>query len=426
MTHWLLARQMPDGRWLGNGLNRPPIEYSTISHTAIAVGGLISYPLPGRKNEMTESLQRARQWLLAAQPKSAEERGMRLMGLVWTDASESSVQAAIRDIRAQQDVSGGWSQFAARSRMPTQRDCLCLRSTSRACLSTDEAYRKGVAFLLGTQYQDGTWLVKTHAFPVQRYFESGFPFGRHQCISAAGTSLGGAGHRADFAGQITRVWDPASAGLVRPKANPTHGATMVNRRWSVLLVAVACVGASLAAQQPPGFVDPRPVLEAARKAIGADNLRCVTIAGTGYAGMVGQQRLHDKNVDWPRGEPLANYTRTMNWEAGTIKEEFDRKPGLNPASWKYGSGWLDGTPTQRNPHQIFMVNGSQAWHMDGAGGTAACVAAARRGAGAAGVVAESARLPQSGRDCRARTRRRPGGGSSVRWDATVRRRHRKR
>jgi glyoxylase-like metal-dependent hydrolase (beta-lactamase superfamily II) len=144
---------------------------------------------------------------------------------------------------------------------------------------------------------------------------------------------------------------------------------MVNRRWSVLLVAVACVGASLAAQQPPGFVDPRPVLEAARKAIGADNVRCVTIAGTGYAGMVGQQRLHDKNVDWPRGEPLANYTRTMNWEAGTIKEEFDRKPGLNPASWKYGSGWLDGTPTQRNLHQIFMANGSHAWHLDGAGGT---------------------------------------------------------
>ena len=24
MTHWLMARQMPDGRWLGNGLNRPP------------------------------------------------------------------------------------------------------------------------------------------------------------------------------------------------------------------------------------------------------------------------------------------------------------------------------------------------------------------------------------------------------------------
>ena len=143
---------------------------------------------------------------------------------------------------------------------------------------------------------------------------------------------------------------------------------MVNRRWSVFVLgALACIGGSLAAQQQPGFVDPQPVLAAARKAIGADNLRCVTIAGTGYAGMVGQQRLNDKNVDWPRGEPLANYTRTMNWEARTIKEEFDRKPGLNPASWKYGLGWVDGTPTQRTPHQIFMANGILAWRMDGSG-----------------------------------------------------------
>ena len=47
ITHWLIARQMPDGQWLGNGVNRPPSEYSSISHTAIAAAGLTSYPLPG-------------------------------------------------------------------------------------------------------------------------------------------------------------------------------------------------------------------------------------------------------------------------------------------------------------------------------------------------------------------------------------------
>ena len=188
ITHWLLARQMPDGSWLGNGINRPPIEYSTISHTAMAAGGLISYPLPGRKNETTESLRRARQWLLTAQAKSAEERGMRLMGLVWTDAPRSNVQAAIREIRAQQDASGGWSQFG-RTAPDAYATGLSLYALHVAGVpTTDEAYRRGVAFLLRTQYQDGTWLVKTHAFPVQRYFESGFPYGRHQWISAAATS----------------------------------------------------------------------------------------------------------------------------------------------------------------------------------------------------------------------------------------------
>ena len=50
-----------------------------------------------------------------------------------------------------------------------------------------------------------------------------------------------------------------------------------------------------------------------------------------------------------------------------MREEFDRKPGLNPAAWKYGVGWIDG-PLQRQPHQIFVVNGGHAWHMDGPGG----------------------------------------------------------
>ncbi|HJS74798.1 MAG TPA: hypothetical protein VJ921_10965, partial [Vicinamibacteria bacterium] len=104
--------------------------------------------------------------------------------------------------------------------------------------------------------------------------------------------------------------------------------------------------------QPPGFVDPEPVLAAAERAIGVRELRCVTLSGTGYAGIVGQQRLAEKNVDWPRGEPLAHYRRTMNWEARTMTEEFERKPGRNPASWKWGLGWLGGTPLQKSPHQL--------------------------------------------------------------------------
>jgi ankyrin repeat protein len=188
MTHWLMARQMPDGRWLGNGINRPPSEYSIISHTALAAGGLKSYPLPGRRGEVAESLRRAQRWLLAAEATSAEERGMRLMGLVWTDAPRARVEDAVRQVRERQDANGGWSQFG-RTAPDAYATGLSLYALHVAGVpATDDAYRKGVAFLLSTQYPDGTWLVKTHSFPVQRYFESGFPYGRHQWISTAGTS----------------------------------------------------------------------------------------------------------------------------------------------------------------------------------------------------------------------------------------------
>ena len=134
----------------------------------------------------------------------------------------------------------------------------------------------------------------------------------------------------------------------------------------------ALAGGQAATQQlPPGFVDPKPILDAAIKAIGNDKLNCVTISGEGYNGAVGQQKEAGKNVDWPRPDKLGNYVRTMNWQAKTMKEEFDRKPGLAPAAWKYGIGWLDG-PLQTQTHQVFMLNASGpkvfAWHMDGAMG----------------------------------------------------------
>lgn len=134
------------------------------------------------------------------------------------------------------------------------------------------------------------------------------------------------------------------------------------RRFLPLLLAAGTARAQFA----PGYLDPQPVLAAAEKAIGAANLRCVTVSGNGYSGAVGQQRESGVNIDWPRGE-LTNYVRTMNWEAGTMKEEFDRPAGRNPASWKYGLGWKGGTPLQRNAHQIFAVNGKFGWHQDGAG-----------------------------------------------------------
>ncbi len=122
----------------------------------------------------------------------------------------------------------------------------------------------------------------------------------------------------------------------------------MTHRASTLVVTFTLAAHIGLAQLGPGFVDPEPVLRAAENAIGAGKLTCVTISGEGYAGIVGQQRESAWNTDWPRGAALANYTRTMNWEAGTMKEEFDRKPGLNPASWKYGSGWMGGTLLQQN------------------------------------------------------------------------------
>jgi ankyrin repeat protein len=187
-THLVAASQMPDGSWIDEGISRPPMEHSEISITAMAVRTLTLYPIAGRKEQLAEKLQRARAWLQAAQAKSAEERSMRLMGLVWTKASRGDVHSAVREILAQQRPDGGWSQLSQLD-PDAYATGISLYALHQADISvTGDAYRKGVAFLLKNQHKDGSWFVKTRSYPVQPYLDSGYPYGFNQWISAAGAS----------------------------------------------------------------------------------------------------------------------------------------------------------------------------------------------------------------------------------------------
>ena len=119
-----------------------------------------------------------------------------------------------------------------------------------------------------------------------------------------------------------------------------------------------------AVAQPAGQVDPSPVLAAARAAIGPDRFRCLAVSGTAYGGRLGQQRYIKPEGDWPI-DRLNGFTRYMHWDARAMRETFERAPSQTPASFKYGTGWIDGTPRQRHPQQLFAVNGRIAWHQDG-------------------------------------------------------------
>jgi len=187
-THLVAASQMPDGSWIDEGISRPPIEHSEISITAMAVRTLTLYPIAGRKAELAEKLRRARTWLLAAQPQSAEERGMRLMGLVWSNAPPPDVRLAVRQVVTMQHADGGWSQLPQLDADAYATGISLYALHQAGVAATEDVYKKGVTFLLKNQYKDGSWFVKTRSFPVQPHMDSGYPFGFNQWISAAGAS----------------------------------------------------------------------------------------------------------------------------------------------------------------------------------------------------------------------------------------------
>jgi ankyrin repeat protein len=183
MTRVIAAWQHDDGAFHPLPPMRPPLEASTFSATALSLRALQLY---GTKQD--ERVARAARWLAAATPRSTEDRAMQLLGLAWAQAPADQIRKATLDLLAEQRQDGGWSQLPAleTDAYATGQALVALQTAGHAASSPE--YRRGVAYLLRTQFPDGSWLVRSRTFPVQPPRDSGFPHGKDQWISAAGTS----------------------------------------------------------------------------------------------------------------------------------------------------------------------------------------------------------------------------------------------
>jgi ankyrin repeat protein len=188
LVHAAAALQLPDGSWTPNGVSRPPMEDSLVTATAMGARALTLYPVAGSKDQVEAKVRRAQHWLSAVDAHSAEDSAMKLMGLVWTKAPRSEVDAAVRHILSQQQTGGGWAQRDGMEPDAYATGISLYALHTAGLLAADTAYLNGVRFLQRNQYQDGSWFVKARAYPTQPYFETGYPFGNNQFISAGAAS----------------------------------------------------------------------------------------------------------------------------------------------------------------------------------------------------------------------------------------------
>jgi ankyrin repeat protein len=182
--------QEPDGNWpAGEIQNRPPIAQGEIAATARIVRVLQEYPVPARQKEFDARIARARAWLKQQKPQTGDDFAMRLSGLTWARATRPDLVAAAKELTALQRSDGGWAANAhLKSDAYATGVALVALAESGVIHVTDAAYRRGVDYLLSTQFPDGSWHVRSRAIKFQPYFESGFPFGHDQWISTAATS----------------------------------------------------------------------------------------------------------------------------------------------------------------------------------------------------------------------------------------------
>lgn len=184
----ILAHQYADGSWRLGGIARPPIEDGDVFRTALAMTVIKSYGPPGRAAEISRRMAAGARWLERAAATTAEDRNMQLLGLQCAGANEETMRRLTNAILAAQRPDGGWAQtpFLASDAYATGQTLVTLVKTG-AMQAGDPAYQRALKYLLSTQHGDGSWYVRSRAPKFQPFFESGFPYGHDQWISAMAT-----------------------------------------------------------------------------------------------------------------------------------------------------------------------------------------------------------------------------------------------
>ncbi len=190
MFHYVAGKQTIDGGWLSES-HRPPLEDSEFTASALSTRAISVYSPPGRERETAARRAKAREWFLAAKPDDMEDRSMRLLGLSWAGAPAPETWEIARELTALQREDGGWAQIdsAPSSDAYATGQALVALNQAAGVPASNDAFRRGVAYLLDTQKADGSWHVPTRRKTGgQRYFETGYPHKVDQFISYAGAA----------------------------------------------------------------------------------------------------------------------------------------------------------------------------------------------------------------------------------------------
>jgi len=186
---YLKSRQLSDGNWpYPVADTRPPICSDFIGQTAKAMRALQLYAPKAHKAEYEKAVGLAAAWVAKADTNTTEDVLWKVQALAWAGRDKDAIDKSQRELLALQRADGGWADLPSLSSnaYATGRALFALHTAGLAV--SDPVYRRGMDYLLKTQMADGSWYVRSRALGFQPYFETGFPHGVHQSISAAATS----------------------------------------------------------------------------------------------------------------------------------------------------------------------------------------------------------------------------------------------
>jgi hypothetical protein len=185
VSEYLLLFNKDVDHWKSSS-QRPPSEVSPFTVTFLAIRGLKAWGTSEQKERIDKRITAARAWLVKSQAKDTEDRVFRLLALEAAGAEVGDVHAAAKNLAGSQRKDGGWAQIdSLESDAYATGSTLVALHLAGGLATTDQVYQRGLLFLLKNQLEDGSWKVRSRSKPFQPYYESGFPHGKDQFISAA-------------------------------------------------------------------------------------------------------------------------------------------------------------------------------------------------------------------------------------------------
>jgi N-acyl-D-amino-acid deacylase len=184
-----LVRWNDDTPYWSPQSDRPPTEGSRFTSTFLALRGLAAYGTAQQQDAITRRRTAARDWLVATPPATTEDSVFRLHALVLAAADDRHRADAARHLSGLQRGDGGWAQLpGAESDAYATGSALVALHDAGEIPTSSEVYTRGLEFLLQSQQADGSWHVVSRSVPIQDLYDSGFPHGKDQFISAAATA----------------------------------------------------------------------------------------------------------------------------------------------------------------------------------------------------------------------------------------------